>query len=486
MTDTRSNTQRKIIGREFPSEEEFNCMSDLENTLRENGYGNSDCEKFKRNWVIRAINSFLRTWYHSSLTEKPDILTIIRSVQNFIKPMGSFTLGVVEKTSTLDLLCLAPREIRRDQFFKAFASKLDSLQKVRELALITKSSVPVISFYYSDVHVNLFLSNVEVSFLLGNKSIDNVSIYNTMDKESSLSFHGYHIAKAILQCITQLENFNLALSALKLWAKNRGLDNSKYGYLGEMSLTILLLKICQSNENAVVGILLSKFFKEFATWKWPLPVKIKNIDVGIAMKKSKLTEWDPLPKRNVVDFMPIITPAFPQQNLTSAVTKSTRSIILKEMERASEIMEDIVAGKLSWDNLFESFNFFDNYSTFMVVKTSTNMKMNLTKWIDLLESRILVLVKKIDNLYRVQETHLCPKYYDSYSTEERYWFIGYKRNSYSHDSDEFDRLLDAFSKDVQSKIAEARLSKDIIFSIENQDTNELESVLPEDIISEIF
>ena len=59
--------------------------------------------------------------------------------------------------------------------------------------------------------------------------------------------------------------------------------------------------------------------------------------------------------------LPIITPAYPQQNSAYNVTHSTRSIMIQEIKRAFETCQLINANKATWDALFEPRNFFNLY-----------------------------------------------------------------------------------------------------------------------------
>ena len=59
--------------------------------------------------------------------------------------------------------------------------------------------------------------------------------------------------------------------------------------------------------------------------------------------------------------MPIITPAYPQQNSAYNVTLSTRIIMTAEIERGSETCKLISLGKAEWPALFEPQNFFLKY-----------------------------------------------------------------------------------------------------------------------------
>jgi len=71
-------------------------------------------------------------------------------------------------------------------------------------------------------------------------------------------------------------------------------------------------------------------------------------------------------KVNVGDrshIMPIITPAYPQQNSTFNVTLSTRTVIQEAFRNALAVTEDIMIGKpgITWENLLEPTSFFFKY-----------------------------------------------------------------------------------------------------------------------------
>ncbi len=59
--------------------------------------------------------------------------------------------------------------------------------------------------------------------------------------------------------------------------------------------------------------------------------------------------------------MPIITPAYPQQNSTFNVTHSTRNIMMREFKRGLFMCTDMLTGTGSWQDLFTPINFFVLY-----------------------------------------------------------------------------------------------------------------------------
>jgi len=68
--------------------------------------------------------------------------------------------------------------------------------------------------------------------------------------------------------------------------------------------------------------------------------------------------------------MPIITPAYPQQNSTFNVSISTRTIMQEEFREGLAITEKIMVGKAAWDKLFEPPNFFGKYRYFNEVQST--------------------------------------------------------------------------------------------------------------------
>lgn len=92
--------------------------------------------------------------------------------------------------------------------------------------------------------------------------------------------------------------------------------------------------------------------------------------------------------------MPIITPAYPQQNSTFNVSKSTRTVMVEEFKHGLQITDDIMLGKCSWDKLFEPPPFFTKYRHFIVLLVSSADAKDQLEWSGLVESKIRLLIGK--------------------------------------------------------------------------------------------
>ncbi len=107
--------------------------------------------------------------------------------------------------------------------------------------------------------------------------------------------------------------------------------------------------------------------------------------------------------------MPIITPAYPQQNSTFNVTYSTRAIMIDEIKRSYDICQDIFNNKAEWDNLFESRNFFQRYKHFIVLIASTPNEEQYMDWVRLVESKIRHLVLGLEKNQHINLVHINPQ-----------------------------------------------------------------------------
>lgn len=79
--------------------------------------------------------------------------------------------------------------------------------------------------------------------------------------------------------------------------------------------------------------------------------------------------------------MPIITPAYPSMCATHNITKSTKTVLIREMERAQEIVNKIMVGTYTWDKLFERHSFFTNgYRYYLSVVAAAKGKDQQLNW----------------------------------------------------------------------------------------------------------
>uniref|UniRef100_A0A183U0B3 polynucleotide adenylyltransferase n=1 Tax=Toxocara canis TaxID=6265 RepID=A0A183U0B3_TOXCA len=149
--------------------------------------------------------------------------------------------------------------------------------------------------------------------------------------------------------------------------------------------------------------------------------------------------WDPRTRScDRYHLMPIITPAFPEQNSTFNVTKSTRQVIMNELEEGLAITIEILSGKAEWSKLFDEVNFFSRYKHFIVLLCVAANENGQLVWSGLVESKIRHLIGSLERNPCVNLCHINPQHFSPITPLPievpienpccQMWFIGMELN----------------------------------------------------------
>ena len=222
------------------------------------------------------------------------------------------------------------------------------------------------------------------------------SVLNNIDEKSRLSLNGCRVTDMILRLVPNEASFRLALRAIKLWAKNRGVYSNKLGFLGGVSWAILVAKVCQLYPKKSAASLLGLFFGVFLKWDWKKPVHLNQLQTAPGPMGGR--------KLNMHGQMPIITPAMPQQNSTYNVTQSTFYQMREEFSLAKDTVAEIIGGSAnrSWNDLFELRDFFIEYPLFIRLHLAAPTRDSLRDWENFLESKVRKLTSELESTMNVQ------------------------------------------------------------------------------------
>uniref|UniRef100_A0A671VIB7 Poly(A) polymerase n=1 Tax=Sparus aurata TaxID=8175 RepID=A0A671VIB7_SPAAU len=370
--------------------------------------------------VLGKLNNFVKEWIAeiSELKNLPP--SAISCVGGKIFTFGSYRLGVHTKGADIDALCVAPRHVERTDFFQSFFEKLKQHEEIKDLRVS-------LWHFVIKVAIDLLFARLALQSIPDNLDLRGDSILRNLDIRCIRSLNGCRVTDEILYLVPNKENFRLTLRAIKLWAKRRGIYSNMLGFLGGVSWAMLVARTCQLYPNAVAATLVHKFFLVFSKWEWPNPVLLKQPEDS----NLNLPVWDP--RVNPSDryhLMPIITPAYPQQNSTYNVSTSTRTIMSEEFKYGLSVTDEILQGKAEWPKLFEPPNFFQKYKHYIVLTASASTEENHLEWIGLVESKIRVLVGNLERNEYITLAHVNPQSFPG-SKENRsendfvsMWFIG--------------------------------------------------------------
>ena len=111
--------------------------------------------------------------------------------------------------------------------------------------------------------------------------------------------------------------------------------------------------------------------------------------------------------------MPIITPAYPSMCATFNISRSSMTIINRELRRGLEISESIMLGKRPWSDLFVKHTFFtSDYKYYISVTSASKTKEAHNIWSGYVESKVRVLVQKLEQHPSIALAHVFVKGYE--------------------------------------------------------------------------
>lgn len=111
--------------------------------------------------------------------------------------------------------------------------------------------------------------------------------------------------------------------------------------------------------------------------------------------------------------MPVITPAYPSMCATFNITRSSMTVIQRELERGFEITEKIVTGKRPWSDLFVKHTFFTSGYKYYISVIATSKTEDAHKiWSGYVESKVRMLVQKLEQHPSIALAHAFNKGYE--------------------------------------------------------------------------
>ena len=95
--------------------------------------------------------------------------------------------------------------------------------------------------------------------------------------------------------------------------------------------------------------------------------------------------------------MPIITPSYPSMCATHNIGKSSMVVIQQELQKGAQVTDEIMIGRRPWKDLFTKHTFFtDGFKYYLTVIASSRTKTAQNAWSGFVESRVRVLVNKLE------------------------------------------------------------------------------------------
>lgn len=377
----------------------------MNNYLRDSGFFETRDEKRRRESVFQKLSLACEFFVHEIANAKsiPEQACFSRLVS-----FGSYSLNVHDVGADIDTLLVVPEFISSDEFFKRFPSSLKryamynkddpnkSLQ-IEYMNGVPAGFTPVMNLIVDKVAIDMVFARSRVS----HPTDDDLRIFETYSileppkpgttfGNSQYSSNGYRTTEFIKTAVPNRDVYRSALRCIKMWAKRRGLYGGVYGYLNGVACAIMVANVCIQNPFDAANVIVSKFFETYLNWNWPEPVLLQPLSFHFDHARNAA-------------LMPVTTPALPEIVSTYNVSRSTKEIIMKELERAHKVFQPYPIGNDSYNELLKSAraDFFKSYPWYFKIDGEASAKEFLS-FKDFLKSRLRLMVTRLESYTAIE------------------------------------------------------------------------------------
>lgn len=387
-----------------PTPRENSLNDQLISELKARGSFESEQATRKRVEVLNLFQKMTQEFVYRVSKAKNMSDGMARDAGGKIFTFGSYRLGVYGPGSDIDTLVVVPKHINKDDFFTVFEQIIRERPEMEEITSVPEAFVPIIKIEFDGISIDLICATLNVPQVPLNMKLDDKNLLKNIDEKDMRALNGTRVTDEILQVVPKPTVFKHALRCIKMWAQQRAVYGNVYGFPGGVAWAMMVARICQLYPNSVSAVIVEKFFNIYTKWNWPQPVLLKPIEDGPLQVKV----WNPRLYANDRNHkMPIITPAYPSMCATHNITSSTQKVILSELERGSQVLNQINLDKSTWSDLFQRHDFFFKYKFYLciVMATDSTDEEEHHKWSGMVESKLRLLVQKLELTEGIDVAH---------------------------------------------------------------------------------
>ncbi|CAN6674670.1 poly(A) polymerase [Trichomonascus vanleenenianus] len=398
------------ISKAGPTAVEVELNNQLIEELKAQGSFESEAETTKRVEVLKVMQQLTEELVRKVSLRKNMSEGMARDAGGKVFTFGSYRLGAYGPGSDIDTLVVVPKHVSREDFFTVFEELLRGKPELEELTAVPDAFVPIIKIKYAGISIDLIFARLDIPQVPISLTLDNKNLLKNVDEKDLRSLNGTRVTDEILKLVPQPTVFKHALRAVKMWAQRRAIYSNVMGFPGGVAWAMMVARICQLYPNAVSATIVGKFFNILTKWQWPQPVLLKPIEDG----PLQVRVWNPqIYPQDRYHRMPIITPAYPSMCATHNITASTKEIILSELRRGGKVVDEIMTGRRKWGDFFEKHTFFNDYKYYLSITAATKGSLDdQLKWAGMVESKLRLLVQKLEILDTIEIAHPFNKTFD--------------------------------------------------------------------------
>ncbi|KAL6942946.1 polynucleotide adenylyltransferase [Hanseniaspora osmophila] len=394
-----------------PTVEENALNDELIQELKQENSFETEEETKNRVQVLKTLQELTLKFVYQVSKNKNMSDGMAKDAGGKVFTFGSYRLGVHGPGSDIDTLVVVPKHVTKEDFFEVMDPLLRERSELEEIAPVPGAFVPIIKIKFSGISIDMLCAKLDLPQIPMSLTLTDTNLLKNLDETDLRALNGTRVTDEILQLVPKPNAFKIALRAIKLWAQRRAIYANIFGFPGGVAWAMLIARVCQLYPNACSAIIVTKFFQIYNQWKWPSPVLLKAIESG----PLQVRVWNPkIYTNDRFHKMPVITPAYPSMCATHNISESTKKVILEEFSRGEKICREIVNHEKTWSDLFAKHTYFYKYKFYLTVMASTrgDDEQHL-KWSGLVESKLRLLVQKLEPLAGIKMVHPYNKMFES-------------------------------------------------------------------------
>ncbi|KAF3934553.1 hypothetical protein ABW19_dt0209031 [Dactylella cylindrospora] len=374
--------------------------NELRELLIRNNCFPTEAESEVREYALASLRACLQG------ADRLDATVINETFKFRMAPVGSYGLGTHDSNSDID--CLVVGNISSNLFWQVAKRRIKQWQAHSTTTESSKLAIKIVRYVDAAIPMLILLIGdkvrIDLQYCTAGRIVEDWDKIPTLPFNSPAfnltvptlkKLQAYRDMLFILQRVPNLATFRLAYRFIKLWASNKGIYSSKFGFIGGIHITLLLARVCMLlPPQATATQLLFTFFKQYSKWKWVSDtVTIPN--TGRTLRYQRAAR----------DKMVILTINTPAVNVAANATSHTVNTLAVELDQAcakfeldASLPEIIGAIGDSNTSLTSSVNdFLTGYNRYIKVDiqfwgTSRQNGRALVGWV---ESRLVMLLTEL-------------------------------------------------------------------------------------------
>ncbi|KAM3505523.1 hypothetical protein MY11210_007939 [Beauveria gryllotalpidicola] len=244
-------------------------FENLKRTLLTRGYLPTESEEATRKQAITLLENVLLGIDQAKPEQEGR-----RSVGLILIPVGSYGLGVWMSSSDVDCVCIGT--ISSETFFRMALQRLRKTSDARICILrkVLASTGTMLKLQILGIKFNLqycaAISIVEKYPRVMNFPSDHHEF--ALPVQTLAKLKPARDMYYLLRSIPDLAKFRVAFLLIKAWASSRGIYGARFGLLGGIHITVLLVPICKQLATMSTTVsttdILTTFFNHYADFEW--------------------------------------------------------------------------------------------------------------------------------------------------------------------------------------------------------------------------